>query len=60
MVDKEPFGRQPKAVCINFTGEAQDVSFWRQHIKRSCEYKGDLVEQWKDGSLTIFPRAVND
>lgn len=56
----EPFGRQPKPVQVTLTGEAVDVAFWRQHIKRACEYKGDLVEQWPSGHLTIYPRAIND
>ena len=56
----EPFGRQPKSVQITATGEAIDVAFWLRHIKRACEYKGDLVEQFKPNELTIYPRAVND
>lgn len=57
----EPFGRQPQPVQIVVTGkEAEDVNFWMRHIKRACEYKGDLVEQQGFTQLRIYPRAVND
>lgn len=57
----EPFGRQPQPVQIVVTGkEAEDVVFWVRHIKRACEFKGDLVEQRGFTQLTIYPRAVND
>jgi hypothetical protein len=57
----EPFGRQPKPVQIVVTGrEAADVVYWVRHIKRACEFKGDLVEQQGSTQLTIYPRAVND
>lgn len=57
----EPFGRQPQPVQIVVTGkEAADVVYWVRHIKRACEFKGDLVEQQGSTQLTIYPRAVND
>lgn len=60
-MDDEPFGRQPKPVQVIITGkEAADVVYWVRHIKRACEFKGDLVEQQGSTQLTIYPRAVND
>ena len=57
----EPFGRQPQSVQLVVTGkEAQDVVYWVRHIKRACEFKGDLVDQQGSTQLTIYPRAVND
>ena len=57
----ESFGRQPQPVQIHFTGrEAEDVVYWVRHVKRMCEFKGDVVEQQGSTQLTIYPRAVND
>jgi hypothetical protein len=53
--------RQPQPVQIVMTGkDVQDVNYWMRHIKRACEFKGDLVEQQGSTQLTIYPRAVND
>lgn len=59
MID-EPFGRQPKPVKVTLDGESIDVEFWARHIKRACEFKGDLVEFKHANIFTIYPRAVND
>lgn len=60
-IGSEPFGRQPQPVQIIVTGkEAEDVVFWVRHIKRACEFKGDLVEQQGSTQLRIYPCAVND
>jgi hypothetical protein len=60
-VTDEPFGRQPQPVQVVVTGKhALDVIYWVRHIKRACEFRGDLVEQQGSTQLTIYPRAVND
>ena len=59
----EPFGRQPQPVqiaVIAVTGALEDIAYWISHIKRACEFKGDLVERRGLYQLVIYPRAVND
>lgn len=57
----EPFGRQPKPVSVDLTGESIDVEYWCRELMRRAEFKGDLVEKRRDSTgFTIYPRAVND
>jgi hypothetical protein len=57
----EPFGRQPKPVTVLFSGESQDVEFWKRELGRRAEFKGDTVQQAQfSNGFVIYPRAVND
>jgi len=54
------FPRQPQPVIVSFKGEPEDIIEWYRRLKRSAEYKGDLVQENDHISFTIHPRAVND
>ena len=57
----DAFGRQPKPVTVLFSGEPQDVEFWKRELARRAEFKGDAVQQSQFGhGFVIYPRAVND
>lgn len=57
-----PFGRQPEPVTVIIQGDPRDVEYWRQHLMRAAEFKGDLVQDASADcrSFAIYPRAVND
>ena len=57
-----PYGRQHLPIRIVVTGkESEDVVFWVRHIKKMCEFKGDLVEhrslrRYGSTELIVYPR----
>ena len=55
----EPFGRQPKPVMVQITGEPEDIDYWMRELARRAGFKGDNVEVFSN-TFTIYPRAVND
>ena len=57
--DEMDFGRQPKPVTVSFSGDAEDVAYWRIALARCAEFKGDTVQRIDERSFVIYPRAVN-
>ncbi len=56
----EPFGRQPKPVKVTLEGEQVDIDYWRNHLMRAAEFKGDTAMYFNRNIFMIYPRAVND
>lgn len=59
------FPRQPQPVTITISdGPDIDVEYWFRHLKRACEFKGDLTQDidhdTERRTFRIYPRAVND